>query len=307
MKVEAVSLTRKFGAVTALDGVSFRLEPGEIAGFAGPNGAGKSTALRILAGRDLPDSGDVRYDGTSLCEYPEKLLPKIGFMPDALDGSTNTVVAEHLDLALRLRGFSGPEKRKRFAEAVEKTGIGTMLDHTVASLSKGMRQRVSLARMLASDPAVLLLDEPAEGLDPRARIELRDILRDLAKKGKTVFLSSHILTELDELCDRAIIIDRGRICDDAAARQTLQASGCALLISAKLAAETFAGLLAKKPEVAAAEPENAGRVRVELKTGDPAAFIAGLIGEGVPVIGFELIENKLETRYLDATGKDGGK
>jgi len=306
MRIEAVGLTKKFGAVTALDGVSFRLEPGEIAGFVGPNGAGKSTALRILAGRDLPDSGDVLCDGESLCEYPEKFLDRIGFMPDALADSTNTNVAEHLDFALRLRGLAGPEKKKRFDEIVQTAGIATMLENTLASLSKGMRQRVSLARMLAADPEVLLLDEPAAGLDPRARIELRDILRGLAKKGKTVFLSSHILAELDELCDRAIIIDKGRICDNAEEKEADHA-GSTLRISAKLAAKAFAELLAKKPEVAAAVPENAGRVRVVLKTGEPAAFVAKLIGEGVPVTGFELVENKLEARFLEATGKDGGQ
>ena len=305
MALAAVELTRKFGKTTALDAVSFRIEPGTITGFAGPNGAGKTTALRILAGRDLPDSGDVVCDGVSLCEYPEQCLAKIGFMPDALDNSTNTNVAEHLDLALRLRGLSGSARRDAFAGIVERTGLETMLENTISSLSKGMRQRVSLARMLAADPQYLLLDEPAAGLDPRARVELRDILRDLARRGKAVFLSSHILAELDELCDRVIIIEKGRIRETEETRPP-EKTGIVLIASA-LPAAGFAARLAAKRSVRSAVPENRNRVRVELTEGDPAAFVAGLIAEGEPVTGFELAENTLEDRFLQATGKEGVK
>lgn len=299
MKMEVVDLTRRFGSVTALDGVSFCLEPGKVTGFVGPNGAGKSTALRILAGRDLPDAGDVLCDGISLCDYPEKCVGKIGFMPDALDDSTNTNVEEHLDLTLRLHGVTGRERIERLLEIVRITGLQPLLSKTIASLSKGMRQRVSLARILAADPEILLLDEPAAGLDPRARIELRDILRALAGRGKTVFLSSHILSELDDLCDSTIIIEKGKLKQHAELHTELQDT---LLLTTTAPAAELAEKLAAIPEVRSATPEGKDKVRILLQEGeDPARFAARLISEGIPVTGFEVARQHLEELFLDAT------
>ena len=299
MELEAINLTRKFGNVTALDAVSFRLEPGKITGFVGPNGAGKSTALRILAGRDLPDSGDVLCNGISLCDYPEKCLGKIGFMPDSLSDSTNTNVEEHLDFSLRLHGITGQERIDRLQEVVRITGLQPLLDKTVASLSKGMRQRVSLARVLVTDPEILLLDEPAAGLDPRARIELRDILRALADKGKTIFLSSHILTELDDLCDQTIIIEKGQLKKQADLHTHVADT---LLLTSALPPAELAEKLRNRPEVQSVTVESKDKLRIVLQAGnDPAGFAAQLITEGVPVTGFEIAREHLEDLFLNAT------
>ena len=299
MILEAINLTRKFGNVTALDAVSFSLESGKITGFVGPNGAGKSTALRILAGRDLPDSGDVRYNGISLCDYPEKCLAQIGFMPDSLNDSTNTNVEEHLDFAIRLHGISGQERLDRLQETIRVTGLQPLLDKTIASLSKGMRQRVSLARVLLTDPEILLLDEPAAGLDPRARIELRDILRALANKGKLIFLSSHILTELDDLCDQTIIIEKGLLKKHTDLHTHVTDT---LLLSSALPPAELAEKLRKRPEVQSVALEGKEKLRIVLQTGTaPANFVAGLITEGVPVTGFEIARLHLEDIFLDAT------
>ena len=299
MILEAINLTRKFGNVTALDAVSFSLESGKITGFVGPNGAGKSTALRILAGRDLPDAGDVLCNGISLCDYPEKCLNKIGFMPDSLNDSTNTNVEEHLDFALRLHGISGQERLDRLQETIRITGLQPLLDKTIASLSKGMRQRVSLARTLLTDPEILLLDEPAAGLDPRARIELRDILRALADKGKTIFLSSHILTELDDLCDQTIIIEKGQLKKHTDLHTHVTDT---LLLSSAMPPAELAEKLRKRPEVQSVALEGKEKLRIVLHPGTaPANFVAGLITEGVPVTGFEMARLHLEDIFLDAT------
>ena len=299
MNIKVINLTRRFGNVTALDAVSFQLAPGKITGFAGPNGAGKSTALRILAGRDLPDSGDVLCNGISLCDYPEKCLAKIGFMPDALDDSTNTNVEEYLDFTLRLHGITGAERINRLQETARITGIQPLLNKTIASLSKGMRQRVSLARILLADPELLLLDEPAAGLDPRARIELRDILRALAARGKTVFLSSHILTELDDLCDHTIIIEKGRITQDT---ELHKQTADTLLISSTLPSAGLAEKLQNCQEVQSVKLEGNDKVRAVLqKDVHAAAFVAKLIGDGIPVTGFETAKQHLEDLFLDAT------
>lgn len=299
MKMEAINLTRRFGSVTALDTVSFRLTPGKITGFVGPNGAGKSTALRILAGRDLPDSGDVLCDGISLCDYPEKCIAKIGFMPDALDDSTNTNVEEHLDFTLRLHGITGSERLKRLQETARITGIQPLLNKTISTLSKGMRQRVSLARILVTDPEILLLDEPAAGLDPRARIELRDILRALSAQGKTIFLSSHILSELDDLCDHTIIIEKGKIKQDTVLHKQVTDT---LLLSTALPAAELAEKLKDRPEVRSVKQDSPSRVLIILQQDvPPAPFVAKLIGDGIPVTGFETAKQHLEDLFLDAT------
>lgn len=297
--MEVIHLTRRFGNVTALDAVSFHLTPGKITGFVGPNGAGKSTAIRILAGRDLPDEGDVLLDGISLCDYPEKCLAKIGFMPDSLDDSTTINVEEYLDFTLRLHGITGLDRVNRLQETVRITGLQPLLHKTIAELSKGMRQRVSLARILLTDPQILLLDEPAAGLDPRARIELRDILRALSKQGKTVFLSSHILTELEDLCDRTIIIEKGKIKQQADLHVQVADT---LLLSSSLSVTELAERLRNRPEILSVDAEGTAKVRITLKKGNiPAEFVAKLIGEKVPVTGFEIAEKHLEELFLDAT------
>lgn len=211
MQIEVRNLVRRFGRTHALAGVSFSVPSGKVFGFIGPNGAGKTTAIGIMAGIDEPQSGDVLYDGVSMIQYPERFRKHVGFMPDSIPDSKDTTVSEYLDFYVRAFGMD----RKAGAEALERVRkfarLETLEKKFLGDLSKGMKQQVSLARILLHDPSILLLDEPAAGLDPRARMELGEAVKRLAESGKTILISSHILSELNEICDGVVIIEKGRI------------------------------------------------------------------------------------------------
>jgi ABC-2 type transport system ATP-binding protein len=209
--LEVAGITRTFGAYKAVSDVSFRVARGEVCGFIGPNGAGKTTTMRICATLDLPDQGDVRIDGLSVIEYPREVRKRVGFMPDAFGAYPNTSVWEFLDFFARAYELDSAQRKRRIGEVVEFTGLGPLLEKDVRSLSKGMRQRLCLGKTLLHDPSVLILDEPAAGLDPRARIELRELLKVLGSMGKCVLVSSHILSELAEMCTSIVVIERGRL------------------------------------------------------------------------------------------------
>ena len=210
MRLEIKGITKRFGRTVALDDVSFSLtEPG-IYGFVGPNGSGKTTLLRILAGFDDPDSGDAVIDDVSRLEYPEQFRRRIGFMPDTLPNSRDIVVKEYIDFYARAF-LNGDARKQKIREVCELTQLDAMLDKPLFALSKGMKQRVLLARLLIHDPELMLLDEPAAGLDPRARVELRDMLLELARRGKTILLSSHILGELEDMISGLVILELGKL------------------------------------------------------------------------------------------------
>ena len=211
MRLDINGISKTFGHTVALDDVSFSLDGAGIYGFVGPNGSGKTTLLRILAGFDDPDSGDAVIDGISRLEYPEKFRRRIGFMPDTLPNSRNIVVGEYIDFYARAFGLSGEVREAKIKSVCELTSLNDMLKKPLNALSKGMKQRVLLARLLIHDPEFMLLDEPAAGLDPRARIELRDTLLELARNGKTILLSSHILGELEDMISGLVILERGKL------------------------------------------------------------------------------------------------
>ncbi len=206
--LEVKGLRRDYGSLRAVDDVSFELEAGTILGFIGPNGAGKSTTMRILATLDTPTAGDVLLDGRSLVDAPDAARPLIGYMPDRYGTYDDVTVFEFLDFFARAYGLHGAARRKRVESVMEFTGLQPLAQKLTSALSKGMKQRVALGRTLLHDPKLLILDEPADGLDPRARIELRELLRALADQGKAVLISSHILTELAEICDSCAIIEQ---------------------------------------------------------------------------------------------------
>tara|TARA_B100001971_G_scaffold204102_1_gene219901 strand:- start:2538 stop:3467 length:930 start_codon:yes stop_codon:yes gene_type:complete len=211
MKIIADKLRREFGKTVAVDSISFSFDSGQIYAFVGPNGAGKTTTMRIMASLDEPTDGDVRLNDLSVVEYPERARSLIGFVPDELRVYWDTTVHEYVDFFARAFGLKGSTRDDAVAGVEEFTGTADIRDKQLRALSKGMKQRVSLARALVSDPQVLILDEPAAGLDPRARVELRELLVLLADQGKAVFISSHILTELTEICHGVVIIEQGRI------------------------------------------------------------------------------------------------
>ena len=211
MKTEVRNLTRVFGKTVAVNDISFSFEDGNIFGFIGPNGAGKTTTIRIMATLDLATSGDVFYDGVSATLYPEAVRRVVGYMPDSLPGYKDIQVWEYLDFFARSFGLKGAERTRALNDIIDFTNLGELRNKFLYALSKGMKQRVSLARALIHNPKVLIMDEPAAGLDPRARHELRTLLKILAEQKKAIFLSSHILSELQDICDGAVIIEQGRL------------------------------------------------------------------------------------------------
>ena len=207
--IELRRLHRFFGSTRAVDDVSFDVMRGEVFGYIGPNGAGKTTSMRILATLDLPTYGDALVDGFSVINDPDRVRRRLGFMPDFFGTYPNVNCREYLDFFARAYGLRGRERSEALRHVMGFTNLDGLAEKPIRGLSKGMKQRLCLGRAMVHDPSVLILDEPAAGLDPRARIELRQMIRELADRGKTVLVSSHILTELAEMCDRVGIIEQG--------------------------------------------------------------------------------------------------
>ncbi len=210
--LELRGLCRYFGKLKAVHDVNFRAYPGQVLGFIGPNGAGKTTTMRILATLDTPTDGDAYVCGYSVVDDPDEVRRILGFMPDSFGKYHNMNVVEYLDFYARAYGFNGARRRDAVERVLVFTELRKLADKAITTLSKGMSQRLCLGRTLIHDPQVMILDEPAAGLDPRARVELRNLVRLLATEmEKTVLISSHILTELGAICDSAAIIEAGQI------------------------------------------------------------------------------------------------
>lgn len=209
--LEVARLSHTYKKQKALNAVSFKVESSSIHGFIGPNGAGKTTTLRILSTLMKPQSGTARVYGYDVARHYKQVRQKIGFMPDHFSMYRQMTVFEYLDFFAAAYGMSMNKRNQTISDVLELTDMIKCRDDYIRGLSRGMQQRIALARVLVHDPDLLLLDEPASGLDPRARIELMEILRELRGMGKTIFISSHILTELADLCDSVTIIDRGQI------------------------------------------------------------------------------------------------
>jgi ABC-2 type transport system ATP-binding protein len=209
--IELRNLHRCFGATRAVNDVSFAVGRGQVFGYIGPNGAGKTTSMRILATLDQPTAGDAFVDGFSVVNDPDRVRFRLGFMPDYFGTYSNVNVREYLDFFARAYGLRGAERTRAMSYVMSFTKLDTLADKPIDGLSKGMKQRLCLGRAMIHDPAVMILDEPAAGLDPRARIQLREMIRQLAADGKAILISSHILTELAEMCDQVGIIEQGRL------------------------------------------------------------------------------------------------
>jgi ABC-2 type transport system ATP-binding protein len=209
--IELRRVHRYFGATQAVRDVSFEVQRGEVFGYIGPNGAGKTTSMRILATLDLPTYGDAFIDGFSVLDDPDRVRRRLGFMPDYFGTYPNVNVTEYLDFFARAYGLRGTERLQAVRHVMAFTLLDRLAEKPINGLSKGMKQRLCLGRSMIHDPAVLVLDEPAAGLDPRARIELREMISRLADDGKAVLISSHILTELAEMCDTVGIVEQGEL------------------------------------------------------------------------------------------------
>ncbi len=211
MDVHIAKLVRHFPNTKAVDNISFSFHGGQIFGFVGPNGAGKTTTMRILATLDEPTAGDIFVGDLSVVQYPDRVRRLVGYMPDNLPAHRDITVHEYLDFFARAYGLRDPKRSKIVANVEEFIGLTDFREKTIAQISKGMKQRVSLARAIVHEPEVLVLDEPANGLDPRARIELRELLKALREQGKAILISSHILSELGEICDGVAFIKQGNL------------------------------------------------------------------------------------------------
>ena len=305
MRIRVDDLTKRFGSNVALDHVSFSVPSGSVYGFVGPNGAGKTTAIRIMAGLDQPDYGEVHYDDLSAVEYPEKAQRFIGFMPDTLADSRDIRVWEYLDFFARACGLKGTEKEQALTRVGGLTNLKNLSERFLGELSKGMKQQVSLARILLHEPSVLLLDEPAAGLDPRARIELRESLRKLAFSGKTILISSHILSELEDLADGVVIIEKGKILSCGPLSEInagRKASGCRVLLTFPSAAADFIEKLKALSVAETVEVHSPRQLQMTLDSEElfPAAM-AKIFQSGLPVIGMSRPDVGLEGVFMDKT------
>ncbi len=314
MRLSVVHLKRYFADVKAVDDLSFQVGSGEIYGFVGPNGAGKTTTMRILATLDEPTGGDALLDGVSVVQHPERARRAIGYMPDHLPSDRDVTIDDYLDFFARAYGLRGQKRRQTLGSIREFTGLTAIRDKLIHALSKGMKQRLSLARALIHDPGILILDEPAAGLDPRARVELRELLLVLAGQGKAILISSHILTELSEICHGAVILEHGRMVRAGSVRELLSGVGgpegrpgegghTIVRLRGLDGGEELLRAALTAPGVLAARPVG-DEVEVEIAGGEPAAaeLLATLVAAGHRIVEFRPRLGGLEEVFMSVTG-----
>ncbi|HYC71792.1 MAG TPA: ABC transporter ATP-binding protein [Opitutaceae bacterium] len=302
--VEVEGLVRRFENVRAVNGVSFALPTGQVAGLIGANGAGKTTAMRILATLDQPDAGCVRLGGVDIVEFPGRVRRRIGWMPDHFAPYKDVTVLDYLDFFGRACGLRGADLVRRRTEVVDFTEIGPLADRMMDKLSKGQTQRLCLARMLLGDPDFLILDEPAAGLDPKARLEFKNLVRLLRGQGKTMLISSHILSELGEMCDTLVFMDAGRVVHHGDT-QSLQrhdhgSAGVVYDIAVDGPPAALLAWLAVRPGWKLVEERRDG-ARAEFAQLEPAAIAAELrrlTVDGVAVLEFRRAERRLEDAFV---------
>ncbi len=206
------NLQKVYGNYHALDGLDMEIREGALYGFVGPNGAGKTTTIKIISGLLWPDGGTVEIHGTDALTQPGRLKEKIGYVPDYFGVYDNLKVSEYMEFFASCYGMEGLKARKRSQTLLDQVGLGHKLDFYVDGLSRGMKQRLCLARALLHEPVLLVMDEPAAGLDPRTRLEFKETVRELNEQGMTILISSHLLSDLAELCTDVGIVDAGKCC-----------------------------------------------------------------------------------------------
>jgi ABC-2 type transport system ATP-binding protein len=302
--MEVRGLTRSFGRLRAVDDLSFAMERGKIYGFIGPNGAGKTTTMRILATLDLPDEGDAFVEGRSVLVDPRRVRERVGFMSDRFEPYPNLDVLQFLDFFARAYGLRGRDRLRAVRSVAEFCGLDSFATRPANGLSKGMGQRLHLAKTLLHDPALLILDEPASGLDPRARIEFRALLRELAAAGKSVLISSHILAELSETCDGVVVIEQGRLVVSGRigdiARQVREEHRIAARVLGDLgAAERFLALQPLVRDLCVRD----GRLEFGFVGDDEAAadLLARAVADGLRIVEFVARGADLEEIFMTAT------
>ncbi|HEY2342872.1 MAG TPA: ABC transporter ATP-binding protein [Chthoniobacteraceae bacterium] len=303
--IRVEGLTKAFDNVHAVNGLSFQVMPGQVVGFIGANGAGKTTTMRILATLEMPDSGSVRVGGWDVVEHPHEVRKLVGWMPDAYGAYSHVTVADYLDFYARACGFRREERARRVREVMDFADLTPISDRPMNGLSKGMGQRLCFGRALLQDPKVLILDEPAAGLDPKARIEFKNLVQILSRKGATIFISSHILSELGEMCDSLLFIDQGRLVHQgtADALRSQHAAGDACLVDIQFDGPEAPLLewLAMHPDWKLIQQSN-GSLRAEFASTERrrlAEELRRMVLDGLVIIDFHRQDRRLEDVFVD--------
>jgi ABC-2 type transport system ATP-binding protein len=298
--IRAVGLCKRYGRVHALDGLSLDVPAGAIYGFIGENGAGKTTTIRVLATLALPDEGEAEVAGASVLREPDEVRRLMGYMPDFFGVYDDLKVTEYLELYASLSGMRGASAASVRDDLLELVDLGHKRDEFVENLSRGMQQRLCLARALIHDPQVLLLDEPASGLDPIARVEMREILKELARMGKTILISSHILAELADLCTHVGIVAAGKVVREGALADVLWAAERPSYLLRVLCDPSSATRVLE--EQVGVGPVTTGpdgiRFRCDGGAAGSAAALAAVVAAGIPVTRFIEEESSLEATFL---------
>jgi ABC-2 type transport system ATP-binding protein len=305
--IQVENLFRNFGPLKAVDGVSFTIEPGKVVGFVGANGAGKTTTMRILATLDYPTGGRASILGQNVVLYPGEVRRMLGWVPDSFGTYENMSVLEYLDFYARALNFRGQERVNRIQDVMEFTDLTPLSDRLINKLSKGQGQRLCLGRALIHDPQVLIMDEPAAGLDPRARVELKRLIRILAEEGKTILISSHILSELGEMCDTLLFIDKGRIIHHDTAESLRRTDQLFTLVDVQIHGEPVRLIewALTAPHVKVEDERKAG-ARLRIDSTEPeiiAGVLRRMVNDGLQVTEFHREERNLEDAFIDILGK----
>ncbi len=304
--IDIRELTKRYGEFTALHELTLQVPAGHVLGLIGPNGAGKTTAIRILAGLLRPTSGTAIIAGADCVKRARDIKRLIGYMPDRFGSYDNMRVHEYLDFFGAAFGIPRRQRITRIEEVMETTGVTYMKDRFVESLSHGMAQRVGIARTLLHDPRVIILDEPANGLDPQARIEIRELILKLARMGKTLLVTSHILPELARVCDTVAILTHGRLrafgTVDQIGHQVSQRRTMEVQLLGVDKISTAAEIIRQALETDAEVTESPAEALVRFRTALPEAELGRLLGDlvraNVPVTQFRELQTDLEEAFM---------
>jgi ABC-2 type transport system ATP-binding protein len=302
--IKTQELTKVYGELRAINNLNLELAEGDLFGYIGPNGSGKTTTMRILATLLQPTWGEASVCGYSIYTHPKEIRRLIGYMPDFFGVYDDMKVIEYLEFFAAAYRIKGAARRKICNEVLELVDLGYKRDAFVTSLSRGMTQRLGLARVLLHDPKVLLLDEPASGLDPRARIEIRGLLKELRKMGKTIMVSSHILPELADICNKVGIIEKGVLMVNSTVEDVMKQVRQRTLLNVRVTAdlEGAAKLLEQSSLVESVEIRE-GRIDVTLKenVADYSELPTALVEKGYKLNLFKEDEINLETAFMALT------
>ena len=310
--IELRDLTKRYGDVVAVDSLNLSIDEGAVFGFIGPNGAGKTTTMRILTTLLRPTAGEARIAGHSVSDEPQAVRRAIGYMPDFFGVYEDMKVWEYLDFFAACYDIPAAARPAMIDDLLALVDLGGKRDAFVESLSRGMKQRLCLARTLTHDPQVLILDEPASGLDPRARIEMRELLRELQKMGKTIFFSSHILAEVADICTSIGIIENGRLVADGNVTDMMRRLRAHRQITVRFVPGAAVDLAALVMELGgeggvsaamAGDDPAANTLRLDFDGDDAAlsSLLAWLVGRGLPVLSFSEERGDLEDVFMHLT------